>query len=82
MVECIGDCVEVIGGGSDDNLSDNKDISLVDENGAFPKTRYHVEGKPTGISVLEARTSFLKKQLRSKGNNCVKVIFYSMKMII
>jgi hypothetical protein len=64
----------VIGGSSDDNFTDNKEISSVDENGAFPKTRYHVEGKPTGISVLEARTSFLKKQQRLKGNNCVKVI--------
>ena len=62
VVGCVGDCVEVIGENSDDNES-----SPVHENGAFPKTRYHVEGKPTGISVLQARKSFLKKQLRTKG---------------
>ena len=73
-VQCIGDCVDVVGGDSDvmgsgdnDVISSNE-ISPSYENGAFPKDRYHVEGKPKGISVLEARTSFLKQQLKgSKG---------------
>ena len=63
-INCVGDCVEVIGGESESNTSDKKDVY---ENGAFPKTRYHVEGKPNGISVLQARQSFLKKQFRTKG---------------
>ena len=65
-IECVGDCVEVIGEPIDSDKSDNTDHR---ENGAFPKTRYHVEGKPNGISVLQARKSLLRKQLRAKGLN-------------
>ena len=65
-IDCVGDCVEVIGEPINSDKSDNKDFH---ENGAFPKTRYHVEGKPNGISVLQARKSLLKKQLRAKGLN-------------
>ena len=65
-IKCVGDCVEIIGAANDSDKSDNE---VAHENGAFPKTRYHVEGKPNGISVLQARQSFLKKQLRTKGWN-------------
>ena len=69
----------MIGGESESNTSDKKDVY---ENGAFPKTRYHVEGKPNGISVLQARQSFLKKQFRTKGLISFKIkehVFQSRK---
>ena len=59
-VDCAGDCIKVIGEDNDGNAPQNGI--------AFPKTRYQVEGKPNGISVLQARKSFLKKQLGSKGS--------------
>lgn len=61
----------MIGGDNESDTSDKKDVH---ENGAFPKTRYHVEGKPNGISVLQARQSFLKKQFRTKGLINLKII--------
>ena len=70
--DCVGDCVEVIGAQS--GSEDNNRKESIDDNGAFPKTRYHVEGKPSGISVLQARKSFLKQQFRSKGNEEIIII--------
>ena len=48
-VECVGDCVEVIGEGSGE-IKVEDDITVISSNDvsnsvAFPKTRYHVEGK-------------------------------------
>ena len=71
-IDCVGDCVEVIGAQSGSKDNNRKESN--DDNGAFPKTRYQVEGKPSGISVLQARKSFLKQQFRSKGNEEIMII--------
>ena len=68
--------------GEDGEEVEDDDVIVIGElsepNVAFPKTRYQVEGKPSGISTLDARKSLLRQQQKSKGNaeNYLIMVFY------